>query len=60
MPNPRNIEAHRLIRSSLISVDSFEFFRDTTKIKNQAVKKVPIIRRTVARWGKTAGFTGDT
>jgi len=60
MPNPRKTEAHRLISSSLIRVLSLALFRDTTKMKNQAVKKVPMTRSTVARWGKTAGFTGET
>uniref|UniRef100_A0A034WCN1 Uncharacterized protein n=1 Tax=Bactrocera dorsalis TaxID=27457 RepID=A0A034WCN1_BACDO len=60
-PKPRNIEAQRLIESSLNRVRSLEFFgRDTTKTKNQAVKKVPIVSNTVARCGNTAGFTGET
>lgn len=60
-PKPRNIEAQKLIESSLNRVCSFEFFgRDTTNTKNQAVKKVPIVSSTVARCGNTAGFTGET
>lgn len=60
-PKPRNIEAQRLIESSLNRVRSFEFFgRETTNTKNQAVKKVPIVSNTVAKCGNTAGFTGET
>lgn len=60
-PKPRNIEAHRLMESSLNRVLSLEFLgRDTTNTKNQAVKKVPIVNNTVARCGNTAGFTGET
>lgn len=60
MPNPRNIDAHKLIESSLNKVRSFELLgRETTNTKNQAVKKVPIVSNTVARCGNTEGFTGE-
>lgn len=61
-PNPRKIEANKLMSNSLKMVDSFcEFLgRDTSKTKNQAVKNVPMANRTVARCGNTAGLMGET
>ena len=56
MPNPRKIEAKRLSSSSLKTTLSFGLFlsvdlfgRLTSNTKNQAVKKVPTVRRTVDR-----------
>jgi hypothetical protein len=61
-PNPKNNAAKRLMRSSLKITPSlkFDFGRDTSKTKNQAVKNVPIAKRTHAKCGKTAGLIGET
>lgn len=61
-PKPRNTAANRLIRSSLkirlLLLNPFG--RDTTNTKNHDVKNVPMMSRTVAKWGNTDGLIGDT
>lgn len=61
-PTPKNIDANKLINISLrISPVLLNTFgRDTTKTKNQDVKKVPIINNTVAKCGNTDGLIGNT
>lgn len=59
-PKPRNTEANREINSSLKMTPSLLFFGlDTSNTKNQAVKKVPIAKSTVAKCGNTVGFIGE-
>lgn len=63
-PKPRNIEANRLISNSLKMTLSFlsPLFllgRLTSNTKNHAVKKVPMVTRTVASIGNAAGEIGD-
>ena len=57
-PKPRNSAANKLISNSLNITPSLalNFGLDTSKTKNQAVKKVPMKSKTVARCGNTAGL----
>lgn len=57
VPNPMKIDATIEIVTSLIS-SLVNFVDVTSYTKNQAVKNNPIAKRTNAKWGYTAGFTG--
>jgi len=57
VPNPMKIEATMEIDTSLIS-SLVNFVDVTSYTKNQAVKNNPIAKRTNARCGYIAGFTG--
>ena len=59
IPNPENIAATKDTNNSLkMSLDIFVAV--TSYTKNHAVKNTPIESSNSARWGNTAGFTGET
>lgn len=68
IPNPRNIDANKLMRSSLkITLSLGPVLpeaplpgRLTSNTKNQAVKNVPMVNRTVDRSGNADGLIGET
>ena len=57
VPNPIKTDATMDIDISLIS-SLVNFVEVTSQTKNQAVKNNPIAKRTKAKWGYIAGFTG--
>lgn len=59
IPKPENMAATSETRSSL-NRSLVNFVLVTSYTKNQAVKNTPIPKSITVRWGKTAGFTGET